>query len=156
MLSFMSGRTAVIGAAIGGLIAVGCLYFDHRRRSDPNFKNKLRERRRKLRLAMVPLDEIPEFHSQDEVRTYFSQEVQMGHAFLDGGQIQEAILHFGRALSVYHEPQQLLSIWNQTLPPGIAQLILASRPTLGQVMNSNKTRRHSHKNGCSRKKLFFF
>lgn len=85
-------------------------------------------------MAMVPLDEIPEFHSQDEVRTYFSQEVQMGHAFLDGGQIQEAILHFGRALSVYHEPQQLLSIWNQTLPPGIAQLILASRPTLGQVI----------------------
>lgn len=41
----MSGKTSAIAAGVCGALFVGyCIYFDRKRRSDPNFKNKLRER----------------------------------------------------------------------------------------------------------------
>lgn len=45
--TMMSGRSSVIAAGVCGALLVGyCIYFDRKRRSDPNFKNKLRERER--------------------------------------------------------------------------------------------------------------
>lgn len=41
----MGGKTSAIAAGVCGALFVGyCIYFDRKRRSDPNFKNKLRER----------------------------------------------------------------------------------------------------------------
>lgn len=41
----MGGRTSAIAAGVGAALFVGyCIYFDRKRRSDPNFKSKLRER----------------------------------------------------------------------------------------------------------------
>lgn len=41
----MGGRTSAIAAGVCGALFVGyCIYFDRKRRSDPNFKNRLRER----------------------------------------------------------------------------------------------------------------
>lgn len=43
----MSGKGSAIAAGVCGALFVGyCIYFDQKRRSDPNFKNKLRERER--------------------------------------------------------------------------------------------------------------
>ena len=40
----MGGRTSAIAAGVGAALFVGyCIYFDRKRRSDPNFKRKLRE-----------------------------------------------------------------------------------------------------------------
>lgn len=41
----MVGRTSAIAAGLCGALFIGyCIYFDRKRRSDPNFKNRLRER----------------------------------------------------------------------------------------------------------------
>lgn len=41
----MGGKTSAIAAGLCGALFVGyCIYFDRKRRSDPNFKNRLRER----------------------------------------------------------------------------------------------------------------
>lgn len=41
----MSGRTSAIVAGVcGALFVAYCVYFDRKRRSDPHFKEKLRER----------------------------------------------------------------------------------------------------------------
>lgn len=41
----MGGKTSAIAAGVCGALFVGyCIYFDRKRRNDPNFKNKLRER----------------------------------------------------------------------------------------------------------------
>jgi len=54
----MSGR-AVWGlgaAAVSGLLVLGyCIYFDHQRRSDPNFKKNLREKRKQLAAYGAPV-----------------------------------------------------------------------------------------------------
>lgn len=42
----MSGRTsAVVAGACGALLIAYCIYFDRKRRSDPQYKKKLRERK---------------------------------------------------------------------------------------------------------------
>lgn len=41
----MGGKTSALAAGVCGALFVGyCIYFDRKRRSDPNFKNRLRER----------------------------------------------------------------------------------------------------------------
>jgi hypothetical protein len=41
----MVGRNSAIAAGVCGVLFIGyCIYFDRKRRSDPNFKNRLRER----------------------------------------------------------------------------------------------------------------
>lgn len=41
----MVGRTSAIAAGLCGALFIGyCIYFDRKRRSDPNFKSRLRER----------------------------------------------------------------------------------------------------------------
>lgn len=41
----MGGSGSRIAAGVGAALFVGyCIYFDRKRRSDPNYKNKLRER----------------------------------------------------------------------------------------------------------------
>lgn len=41
----MGGRTSAIAAGLCGALFVGyCIYFDRKRRNDPNFKNRLRDR----------------------------------------------------------------------------------------------------------------
>lgn len=41
----MGGRSSTLAAGVCGVLVVGyCIYFDRKRRSDPNFKNRLRER----------------------------------------------------------------------------------------------------------------
>lgn len=41
----MGGKTSAIAAGVGAALFVGyCIYFDRKRRSDPNFRSKLRDR----------------------------------------------------------------------------------------------------------------
>lgn len=43
--AMMVGRTSAIAAGLCGALFIGyCIYFDRKRRSDPNFKSRLRER----------------------------------------------------------------------------------------------------------------
>lgn len=47
----MVGKTSAIAAGLCGALFIGyCIYFDRKRRSDPNFKNRLREREYPSRL----------------------------------------------------------------------------------------------------------
>lgn len=48
----MVGRNSAIAAGVCGALFIGyCIYFDRKRRSDPNFKNRLREREWVVRLG---------------------------------------------------------------------------------------------------------
>lgn len=57
--TMMVGKTSAIAAGLCGALFIGyCIYFDRKRRSDPNFKNRLREREcpggRRRRLPRAP------------------------------------------------------------------------------------------------------
>uniref|UniRef100_A0A8C6FYS4 Mitochondrial import receptor subunit TOM20 homolog n=1 Tax=Moschus moschiferus TaxID=68415 RepID=A0A8C6FYS4_MOSMO len=90
----MVGRNSAIAAGVCGALFIGyCIYFDRKRRSDPNFKNRLRERRKKQKLGVD---------------------------------------HLTNAIAVCGQPQQLLQVLQQTLPPPVFQMLLTKLPTISQ------------------------
>lgn len=64
----MGGRTSAIAAGVCGALFVGyCIYYDRKRRSDPNFKNRLRER--ECWPLLPPLPPLPHPHQASELRS---------------------------------------------------------------------------------------
>jgi len=122
-----------IAAGISGLLFLGyCFYFDQRRHADPNFKKKLREKRRQKRLARLAGSRIPDLRDQDAVQKFFLSEVQLGEELLSQGDIDGAVEHLGSAIAVCGHPQQLLQILQQTLPPQVFHILLQRLPMIGQ------------------------
>ena len=70
----MVGRNSAI--VCGALFIRYCIYFDHKRRSDPNFKNRLRERRKKQKLAKerAGLSRLPDLEDAEAVQKFFLEE----------------------------------------------------------------------------------
>uniref|UniRef100_A0A4W2HZV9 Mitochondrial import receptor subunit TOM20 homolog n=1 Tax=Bos indicus x Bos taurus TaxID=30522 RepID=A0A4W2HZV9_BOBOX len=88
----MVGRNSAIAAGVCGVLFIGyCIYFDRKRRSDPNFKNRLRER-----------------------------------------EYEKGVDHLTNGIAVCGQPQQLLQVLQQTLPPPVFQMLLTKLPTISQ------------------------
>lgn len=56
---------------------------------------------------------------------------------LASGEIDEGVEHLSNAVTVCGQPQQLLSVLQQTLPPQVFNLLLQRLPALGQVCTLN-------------------
>ena len=87
----LSSKSVGLWAGLGTAALVGyCIYFDHRRRSHPDFRRKLREKRKAATkgsgTAAGPA--LPDFSDQEAVQRFFLQEVQMGEELLATGDIQ--------------------------------------------------------------------
>ncbi|XP_034235221.1 mitochondrial import receptor subunit TOM20 homolog [Thrips palmi] len=133
---------AAIGIAAGvcGTLILGyCLYFDRQRRSDPNFKKKLRERRKAKKDANKRgASKFPNLKDHEAVQKFFLQEIQLGEMMLASGEIDEGVEHLSNAVTVCGQPQQLLSVLQQTLPPQVFNLLLQRLPALGQRLMSHE------------------
>uniref|UniRef100_A0A8B9Y7F3 Translocase of outer mitochondrial membrane 20 n=1 Tax=Bos mutus grunniens TaxID=30521 RepID=A0A8B9Y7F3_BOSMU len=92
----MVGQNSAIATGVCGALFIGyCVYFvyfDRKRRSDPNFKNRLRKRRKK----------------------------------------QKGVDHLTNAIAVCGQPQQLLQLLQQSLPPPAFQMLLTKFPAVSQ------------------------
>ena len=108
-----------------------CIYFDRKRRSDPNFKNRLRERRKKQKLAKetAGLSKLPDLKA---VQKFFLEEIQLGEELLAQGEYEKGVDHLTNANAVCGQPQQLLQVLQQTLPPPVFQMLLTKLPTISQ------------------------
>ncbi|CAG2178150.1 unnamed protein product [Oppiella nova] len=95
----LSKTTLGVAAGVGAFL-VYCVYFDRKRRSDPDFKVKLRE-----------------------------------------SDIEPGIDHLSNAVAVCGQPQQLLQVLQQTLPPQVFHLLLQRLPIVSQKISKmeNKT-----------------
>jgi len=141
MNTSMSGRAAwgLGAAAVSGLLVLGyCIYFDHQRRADPNFKKNLREKRKQRRLAKSTGTNMPDLRDQEAVQKYFLSEVQLGEELLSQGDVDNAVEHLGSAIAVCGHPQQLLHILQQTLPPQVFHLLLQRLPMIGQAVHAKQ------------------
>ncbi|KAG9242561.1 mitochondrial import receptor subunit tom-20 [Calycina marina] len=140
-------QTSTIVAASVGTFATGLLayavYFDHKRRNDPNFRKQLKkESRKQLRaakeeaeaeslrargLARQKVDEAKEEgfpEESDEKEAYFMQEVQRGEEMSsDGSMSLESALAFYKALKVYPTPGDLISIYDKTVPKPVLDIL---------------------------------
>jgi len=150
-------KTSTIVAATVGTIATGLLayaiYFDHRRRTDPNFRKHLkRESRRQARAAKEEAEAhthkqreaikkaIQEAKEEgfptdvEEKEAYFMNEVARGEQLSqDGSDNVEAALCFYKALKVYPQPSDLISIYDKTVPKPVLDILaemIAADPSL--------------------------
>jgi len=126
MLDF-SSKSLGLWAGIGTAAFLGyCIYFDRKRRSHPDFRRKLREKRKAASRGGGSNSgpQLPDFSDQEAVQRFFLQEVQLGEELLATGDITNGVEHLALAVAVCGQPHSLLSVLQQTLPPQIYQLLL--------------------------------
>ncbi|XP_032895177.1 mitochondrial import receptor subunit TOM20 homolog [Amblyraja radiata] len=129
----MMGNTRVIAAGICGALFVGyCIYFDRKRRGDPEFKKRLQQRRRQQRAAAEG-SVLPDFPSQKDaeaMQAFFLEEIQRGEESLSQGDYEVGVYHLSNAIAICGQPQQLLQVLQQTIPPHIFRMLLTRLSTL--------------------------
>ncbi|KAK0409772.1 hypothetical protein QR680_004747 [Steinernema hermaphroditum] len=131
LMSFVRSNFATI-AGITGCAFIGyAIYFDKKRRSDPNYKQKIRENRRSKAStggSARPRGKVPDVNNATEMQQFFLQEVQLGEELIAENQVEEGVEHLCNAIMMCGQPQQLLQIFQQTLPADHFQLIVQKLP----------------------------
>ncbi|PSS16591.1 hypothetical protein M430DRAFT_140760 [Amorphotheca resinae ATCC 22711] len=139
--------TSTIVAATVGTVATGFIayafYFDHKRRTDPAFRKQIRkESKRQARLAREEAEQ-ERLHTRaaiksavkdaqaegfptdvEEKEAFFMQEVSRGEALSgEGVDNIEAALCFYKALKVYPQPSDLITIYDKTVPKPVLDIL---------------------------------
>ena len=118
-----TSKTVIIAATAGVAFLGYCVYFDHKRRSAPDFKKKLKEKRNQSSTSAAAgkkgTSSLPDPRDSQAMQKFFLSEVQLGEELLSSGDEEGGIEHLSNAVAVCGSPQQLLSVLQQTLPPQI-------------------------------------
>lgn len=123
-------KIGILGLTSSLVLIVGyCIYFDRKRRSDPNFKQILKEKRlkeKKQKKQTKPHSKINELKSQEEIQEFFFSEIKEGERLLSTGDIVGGVSCLTNALTVCSQPQELLQFLQQSLHPQVFQLLLTN------------------------------
>ncbi|KAJ7771125.1 hypothetical protein DFH07DRAFT_804953 [Mycena maculata] len=147
----MTSRTnsilVIAGISFCGIIAYA-VYFDYRRRTDADFRKKIRKEKKRvdkslaqsrqaaaaaseiseaeLREALKLLKSEPPPPTQHEKENYFMSQVAMGEQLASRGEAFHlpAALSFYRALVVYPSQPELIDIYQKTVPEPIVKIVL--------------------------------
>ncbi|XP_060030895.1 TOMM20-like protein 1 isoform X2 [Erinaceus europaeus] len=123
--------TLVAGGAVAFLVY--CVYFDHRRRGDPAFKRRLRDKRRAQQQTPEGRGtQLWDTASCEKLQKLFLQELQLGQLCLSRGEHRMVAEHFSYALLVCGQPQELLKVFKRTLPPKVFEMLLHTIPIICQ------------------------
>ncbi|KAF3052543.1 hypothetical protein E8E11_003152 [Didymella keratinophila] len=147
MASQSSIKTSTIVALSVGTVVTGLLayavYFDNKRRNDPEFRKALKkeskrtqraakeeaehqgaEQKKLIREAVAAANEEGFPKDPEEVEAYFMQEVAQGEGMVQKGADNiEAALCFYRALKVYPNPRELINIYDKTVPKPVLDIL---------------------------------
>merc|ERR1712002_599884 len=82
---------------------------------------------------------FPDLRNVEAVQRFFLEEVQKGEDLLGQGNYDEGVEHLTNAVAVCGQPQQLLSVLQQTLPAPVFQMLLERLPTIKQRLQSSPT-----------------
>ena len=108
---FSDSKTVGIMAGLGAAAFLGyCIYFDHKRRSAPDFKEKLKAKRKKAAQDKAGGSKfaLPNFSDQEAIQKFFLHEVQLGEELLSQGDIENGVEHLSMAVAVCGQPHSLL------------------------------------------------
>ncbi|KAJ4342715.1 mitochondrial import receptor subunit tom20 [Didymella glomerata] len=131
-----------VGTVVTGLLAYA-VYFDNKRRNDPEFRKALKkeskrtqraakeeaehhgaEQKKLIREAVAAANEEGFPKDPEEVEAYFMQEVAQGEGMVQKGADNiEAALCFYRALKVYPNPRELINIYDKTVPKPVLDIL---------------------------------
>ncbi|KAG9121180.1 hypothetical protein FRC07_002976 [Ceratobasidium sp. 392] len=139
---------AISAVSVATALAGYLVYFDYKRRNDPEFRKKLRKEKKKIAKTIKPdetTDATPAGRSQDDLKAmlalinaeplptlpgdrekYFMEQVGVGEQLLARGPAFEvpAALSFYRALRSYPSPVEIIMIFQNTLPPHIFAVVM--------------------------------
>ncbi|KAF3852650.1 hypothetical protein F7725_006005 [Dissostichus mawsoni] len=105
----MGGRNSALAAGVCGALLVGyCIYFDKKRR---------RRRKQQVATERAGMAKLPDLKDAEAVQKFFLEEIQLGEELL---------------AQVCGQPQQLLQVLQQTLPPPVFQMLLTKLPSISQ------------------------
>ncbi|KAL2066372.1 hypothetical protein VTL71DRAFT_2443 [Oculimacula yallundae] len=140
-------QTSTIVAATVGTFATGfvayAVYFDYKRRNDPQFRKQLKKeskrqakaakeeaeahtvrQRQAIRAAVEEAKEDGFPSDVEEREAYFMQEVARGEVLAgEGTDNVEAALCFYKALKVYPTPADLITIYDKTVPKAVLDIL---------------------------------
>ncbi|KAM3968515.1 mitochondrial import receptor subunit TOM20 homolog [Aphomia sociella] len=138
----LTRTTLGIAAGIAGTLFLGyCVYFDQRRRKDPLFKKKLRERRQMAQNSTMRTrtlgGQLPDMSDHEAMQRFFLQQIQLGEELLAAGDLEAGVEHLGQAVAVCGQTQQLLSVLQQTMPAPIFHLLLKKLPEVSERLHAS-------------------
>ncbi|CAI7592456.1 unnamed protein product [Penicillium manginii] len=155
-------RTSALVAVSAGTIITGLLayaaYFDYKRQSDPEFRKSLKRNNRKIAKAVKEEEEAHGAAQREAIKaaiqsvkaegfptdleekeSYFMNQVAKGEGLCSEGDNQiEAAIAFYKALKVYPQPKDLISIYDKTVPKEVLE-ILAEMVALDASLNLGGT-----------------
>ena len=70
---------------------------------------------------------------QEAVQKFFLEEVQKGEEYLGRNDFDNCVKHLTNAIAVCGQPQQLLQVFKQTLPPNVFQMLIQNLALLGSA-----------------------
>ncbi|KAF4769506.1 hypothetical protein N7455_009398 [Penicillium solitum] len=137
-------NTAIVaGTILTGVLAYA-VYFDHKRQSDPNFRKSLKKNNKKveqsvkqeaeagaaarvaeLKNALEQVKRNGELPTDlEEKESFFMSQVALGESLCasEGSQVEAAIA-FWKALKVYPQPQDLIGIYDKTVPKETLEIL---------------------------------
>lgn len=133
-------QTSTIVLGIAGVLSLGlvgyAVYFDNRRRNDPEFRKQLKKQSKRasreqqeaskaaeraqkdrIRDTVAEAREAGFPRNPDETEAYFREQVDLGETMChDGSDPVDAALAFYRALKVFPTPRELMDIYDKTVP----------------------------------------
>ncbi|CAK6432039.1 unnamed protein product [Pipistrellus nathusii] len=126
-------------AACGAAAFLGyCVYFDWRRRGDPAFKRRLRDKRRaQPSKAAAPGAQLWDPARNEKLQELFLQEVRMGELCLSRGEHSMGAEHLSKAISMSGQPRELLKAFKHTLPPKVFEMLLHKIPLICQQFEAD-------------------
>ncbi|KAL8902822.1 MAG: hypothetical protein Q9171_007592 [Xanthocarpia ochracea] len=143
----VSVRPATIALATLGALTTGLLvyaaYFDHKRRTDPEFRKNLKRearriakaakeeaeakganQKRKIRALVTEAQEEGYPTNVEEKEAYFMNEVGRGEVLCQNEKTHvDAALCFFNALKVYPQPGDLITIYDKTVPKPVLDIV---------------------------------
>lgn len=116
MSSYLNAQT--IGVACGVGFLAYCVYFDHKRRNAPDYRDKVNARREKQEQERNSQDEIvlPPVDDKAAIEKFFVKEIEIGEELIQAGELDRAIKHLSYAVVLCPQPQQLLQYLREVLP----------------------------------------
>merc|ERR1712071_127638 len=133
----MMKQIGIVAGACGLGFLGYCIYFDQKRRRDPDFKKKLKRKREQWKQQKNSdssesiKSKLPDLKDQDAVQKFFMEEVHIGEELLAQGDHENCVKHLTNAIAVCGQPQQLLQVFQQMLPPAVFQMLLQNLAKLG-------------------------
>ncbi|KAH8235401.1 hypothetical protein KR038_007019 [Drosophila bunnanda] len=124
------------------LIVGYCVYFDRKRRSSPDFRKRLFERRRRMSAPSSTASSPPkgprDGNKPVSAQTYFLSEMRLGEELITQGRVDEGLTHFANAVALCALPDKVMEALQATLPPQMFEMLITKLKGL-QVLSDAGT-----------------